>query len=90
MLDRGEVEAIVKVPAKSSGAHFVPEGFVRCGKDAYIDLAHAMAADRFDALGLQNPQKPDLHRGRDIADLVGKGCPWCRASNRPVLPGMPR
>jgi hypothetical protein len=31
-----------------------------------------MASDRFDALGLQDPQEPDLRRGRGVANLVEK------------------
>src|ERR1019366_10155625 len=67
-----DVEAIIKVLAKSSLFERLAQIAVGGGEQAYVNFHSACAAEAFEFALLQHAEKLDLDCGRNIADFIEK------------------
>ena len=83
--DGNDIQSIVEIFAKTSGADFFGEVLVRRGDHAHIDLDHCRSADRLDLPFLQDAQNFRLRAQRHVADLVEKDRAAVRGDELPRL-----
>ena len=82
-MNRHHVEPIKQIFAETAALDLRFEILVRRRNDAHIDLDARHAADAFEFLLLQHPQKLDLHLKRHLGHFVQKKRSLVGSSKRP-------